>query len=81
MNGKKSFAEEYEIVESTTTADINGAIRAASAHAGDPCSARREASRLCPAGGIVEGDEARQPPMAPMSWRSRPSGWRTWPCN
>ena len=53
MNGKKSFAEEYEIVEATATADINGAIRAASAHAGDPCSARREASRLCPAGGIV----------------------------
>ena len=53
MNGKKNFAEEYEIVEATTTCDINEAIRAASQHAGNVRSARREASRLCPVGGLV----------------------------
>jgi type IV secretory pathway TraG/TraD family ATPase VirD4 len=53
MNGKKNFAEEYEIVEATTTCDINEAIRAASQHAGNVRSARREASRFCPVGGLV----------------------------
>lgn len=53
MNGKNHFASQYEIDEATTVCDINGAIRALSRKDADKGRLRREASSLCPVGGIV----------------------------